>query len=150
VNKPNTLSTLESVQPFSGHYSCKKDIRLNAWFLVAAAVYITDQVLEKHHPEWSVPVRAGLALAPLFPGLLYIRSCMRFVSGLDELQRRIQLEAWLYATMGTVLTGIALSTLSSSGVRLGELDHGLGIGRAFMLVFAMWVIATALASRRYK
>jgi hypothetical protein len=33
---------------------------------------------------------------------------------------------------------------------LGELDHGLGIGRAFVLVFAIWVIATALASRRYK
>src|SRR5271157_1443839 len=115
MTKENPPNTLESLQPCSGLYSLRKDIKLNAWLAVAVAIYTIDQLLAKWHPGWSVTIRAAVALAP---GLLYIRSWMRFTSGLDELQRRIQLEAWLFAVIGTVLTGIAISTLNESGVHL--------------------------------
>jgi hypothetical protein len=71
-------------------------MRLNRWLAVATAVYLVELFLTRRHPEWSVTVRSMFALAPLVPGLLYIRACMRFVVGLDELQRRIQIEAWLF------------------------------------------------------
>jgi hypothetical protein len=146
-NPPNTLETL---QPCSGLYSLKKDIKLNAWLGVATAIYVISQLLIKWNPGWSVTIRATLALAPLIPGLLYMRSWMRFVNGLDELQRRIQLEAWLFAVGGTVLAGIAISTLNQSGVHLGELEHGMGMGSAFMVAFVFWLVGSAIANCRYK
>jgi hypothetical protein len=150
VNNTNPPNTLESLQPLSGHYSCKKDLKLNAWLAVATAIYLLDRVLSVRHPDWSVAARAALAVAPLVPGLLYIRSWMRFISGLDELQRGIQLEAWLFAVMGTVLIGTAVSALNQSGVHLGGLGQGLGVGSAFMLTFFFWFVGSALAGRRFK
>jgi uncharacterized protein YacL len=150
VNKPNPLNTAELCNPFSGHYSFRKDIRLNAWFVVAAVLYVINMMLAKRHPEWSPTTRATLALVPLLPGLLYIRSLMRFVRGMDELQRRIQLEAWLFATIGTILVGMAISTLNSNGVRFDRVENGLGMGQAFIVAFILWIVGTKAANRRYK
>lgn len=149
VNKPNPLNTPDFCNPFSGHYSFKKDIKLNAWCVVAAVSYAINMTLAKRHPEWSVAIRATFALVPLLPGLLYIRSLMRFVRGMDELQRRIQLEAWLFATIGTILIGMAISTLNSSGAHLSGVENGLGMGQAFIVAFVLWIVGTFVASRRY-
>ncbi|MBP6507523.1 MAG: hypothetical protein KA257_08150 [Opitutaceae bacterium] len=147
MNPPNTL---ESVQPCSGQYSLKKDLRLNAWFAVATGTYLVTIFLLRHHPDWSVSLRVAVTLAPLIPGFLYVRSCLRFVKGMDELQRRIQLEAWLFAAMGTVLVGTVLSALSNNGVDLGSFKHGLDMGRALALLFVLWLVGSGLANRRYK
>jgi hypothetical protein len=150
MTKEKTPNTLESVQPCSGRYSLRKDMKLNAWLGVAVALYVIARLLAKWHPEWSAEIRAAIALAPLVPGLLYVRSWMRFIGGLDELQRRIQLEAWLFAVTGTVLIGIAISTLNTSGIQLGGLEHGLGMGGAFIVAFALWLVGSAIANCRYK
>lgn len=147
MEKPNVM---ESVQPCSGQYSLKADLRLNAWLAVAGVVWVADLALLKNHPEWSPLLRGVLALAPLIPGLLYIRSCMRFVRGLDELQRRIQLEALIFAAMGTVIAGIGINTLNAHEVPLGFLKHGLGIGDSFILMFVLWLVGGAIANCRYK
>lgn len=150
VNKTNPPNTQESLLPCSGSYSIKKDIKLNSWLAVATAVYVIDLLLAKRHPDWSVSVRATLALAPLVPGLLYIRAWMRFIGGLDELQRRIQLEAWLFSALGTVLVAVAINTLNTSGVQLGVLGRGLGIGQAFIVSFVLWLVGSAIANCRFK
>lgn len=147
MNKPNLM---EAVQPCSGQYSLKTDLRLNRWFLVAAVVWVADMELLRRHPEWSPLGRGLLALAPLIPGLLYIRTCVRFVRGLDELQRRIQLETFLFAALGTVLVGAAINTLIAQGVPLGGLTHGLGIGATVMVMFILWLVGGAIANCRYK
>src|SRR5579863_7132610 len=116
MNEPNTI---ESITPHSGKYSPKKDWQLNAWLAVAALFYCAALLLLKRHPDWTPIARSLVALAPLLPGLLYVRSWMRFVRGLDELQGRIQLEAFLFAALGTVLVGTVLNTLGASGVALG-------------------------------
>jgi hypothetical protein len=150
MDKETSPNTLESLQPCSGLYSLRRDFMLNAWLAVAVVVYVTSELLLKWHPGWSARVRAATALAPLVPGLLYIRSWARFINGLDELQRRIQLEAWLFAAIGTVVIGIVLNTLGASGIHLGDLEHGLGMGQAFIAAFALWLVGSALASRRFK
>ena len=147
MNKPNTL---ESLLPCSGEYSLKKDLRLNAWLGVAAVVYGGCIYLAKHHPDWSALTRGVLLLLPLLPGLLYLRDCMRFIRGLDELQRRIQLESWLFAVLGTLIIGTAINTLAANGVPLGELQHGLSLWGTFMTAFALWLVGTAIANCRYK
>ena len=128
----------------------KADLRLNAWLAVAGVVWVADLELLKRYSEWSPLLRGVLALAPLIPGLLYVRSCMRFVRGLDELQRGIQSEALILAAMGTVIAGMAVNTLNAHDVPLGALNHGLGIGETFCLMFILWLVGSAIANCRYK
>lgn len=147
MNKPNLL---ESVAPLSGSYSLKKDLRLNAGVLVAAAVYVAMTELLKRHPEWSPLTRGLLNLTPMIPGVLYVRTCLRFIRGMDELQRRIQMEAWLFAALGALIIGTIINTLNASGVTYGRLTHGLSLLGAFALTFVLWLVGTAISNRRYK
>ncbi len=147
MDKPNLI---ESVQPLSGHYSLKKDLRLNAWFMVAAATCLVIDVLLKRHPEWSPLSRALLTLTPLLPGVLYVRDCLRFIRGMDELQRRIQMEAWLFAALGSLIIGTIINTLNANGVHWGAPEHGLSLWGTFALTFALWLVGSAIANCRYK
>jgi hypothetical protein len=147
--KPNLI---DSYEPSSGCYSFRKDARLNAWLFVATVLYLVALWLVKHHPAWS-PLTLGLVqLSPLLPGLFYIRAWVRVVRGLDELQRAIQLEAFLIAALGTVIVGAILSTLNASGISpFGSMQSdGLGLGGAYISLLILWQVGTAIANCRYK
>ena len=144
MDKPNTLD------PCSSNYSLKKDLRLNSWFMVATAAYLASLYLLKHHPDWSPITRALLSLAPLLPGLLYVRSWLRFIRGMDELQRRIQMEAWLFAALGSLVVVTVLSTLDANGIPMGYLQHGLSVAGTFSLTFVLWLAGTGIANCRYR
>jgi hypothetical protein len=146
----NQTNLIESYRPCSGSYSLKKDLRLNGWLAVTMAVYVTALFVVKRHPAWSPLARGLLLLAPVFPILLYLRSWMRLVRGLDELQRLIQLEAFLFAALGTLLVGFVVNTLGASGVWGEGLNHGLGLPEGCMAMFALWLVGGALANRRYR
>jgi hypothetical protein len=147
MNKPNTI---ESVLPLSGEYSCKKDMHLSAWLFVATATYVAVLLLLKYHPEWSPLTRGLLTLAPMIPGALYVRSCLRFIRGMDEMQRQIQLDAWLFASLWTLVITTVINTLAANGVALGYFEHGLSLWAVFSLAFVLWLVGTAIARRRYQ
>lgn len=128
----------------------KQDLRLNAWLGVATVVYLAVLALLHQHREWNPLLRRSLALAPLLPGMLYVGSWMRFIRGLDELQRRIQLEAFLFAAMGPVIVGTAINILNAHEVQLGWLKHGLGLGGTLMAMLLFWSVGWALAKCRYQ
>ena len=147
MDKPNTI---ESVLPLSGEYSCKKDMRLSVWLFVATVTYVAVLLLLKYHPDWSPLTHALLTLTPMIPGALYVRSCLRFIRGMDEMQRRIQLEAWLFASLWTLVITTVINTLNANGVALGDLKHGLSLWAVFSLAFVLWLVGTAIARHRYK
>ena len=147
MGNPNLM---ESVLPCSGQYSLKRDLQLNAWLAVAAVVYTIDLYLLKQHPEWSPLMRGLVELTPMIPGLLYLRACLRFIRGMDELQRRIQFEAWLFAFLGTLLIGTVINILNANGVALGDLKHGLSLWGTGTLAFVLWLVGKGLADRRYQ
>jgi hypothetical protein len=147
VKKPNTI---ESIQPFSGQFSFLTDLKLNAWAYVALAVWLISFSLRQHHPEWSRAPRTMLHLAPLLPGLLYLRSYWRFVCGMDELQQRMQLGSLLFAAMGTVLVGAVLSVLGQNEVPIGPWSRGLGLGGSYICLFLLWVAGSVFTNRRYR
>src|SRR5271165_6337412 len=105
----------ESVRP-GKHYSFYADLKLNAWAFVAVAVAFVARPLLHQHPDWALLLRSAVALTPLLPSLLYVRSIARWIGRMDELQRRIQLEACLFATTATVFIVTALSLLEGGGV----------------------------------
>lgn len=146
----NETPTIESVLPLSGQYSFRQDLRLNGWLMVAVAVYLAETYAERHASGWSTLVRGSVALIPILPSLLYVRSWVRFVRGMDELQRRIQVEVFLFAALVTLLLGTVLSTLSDRGVPLGPLQHGLTMGGMFLVLMVLWTVRTVMLLARYK
>jgi hypothetical protein len=152
MNPIPSPSTRESAERCAGEYSLRQDLQLNGWLAVSAVVYLVTLFLGRRHPEWSLGARASLALLPLVPGILYVRGYLGFVAKLDELQRRLQLEAWLIAAIGTALVGAAVSTLGSLGVRLGgfDLQHGLGIGQTFFVGYFLGSAGIVIARWRIK
>src|SRR5438270_9606545 len=116
----------ESVQP-GRHYSFRADMKLNAWAFVAVVVASSSRIALHHGTEWGAPLRGLVALSPLLPSLLYVRNIARWIRGMDELQRRIQLEACLFATTGTIFTATGFNLLGVAGVlQAPRIQNGLG------------------------
>ena len=139
----------ESVRP-GKNYSFRADLKLNSWAFVAALVAWAARMLLRHHHEWSPVTQAALTLAPLVPSLLYVRSIARWIGGMDELQRRIQLEACLFATTATVFLATALSLMQGVGpLQSIRLQQGLGWEGTFTAVVAFYILGNIIVNRRY-
>jgi hypothetical protein len=147
VNKPNAI---ESVRPRSAQYSSSTDWKLHAWLVVAAGLAVASDYLLRHHPDWSLSIRVILALCPLAPCLLYVRSWVRFVRGMDELQRRIQIESRLVACLGTLLVITAINALNIYGIPLPVFSRGLNLMETLIVAGIFWRIASTVIDRRYR
>jgi hypothetical protein len=145
----NRLILPEAVMP-GKHYSFRADMRLNAWTLVAVVVSFPAHMLLPRHKDWHPALRAIIALAPLAPSLFYVRSIARWIGGMDELQRRIQLEACLFATTGTIFITTTVSLLNSYGIRLPRLQDGLGWEGTFASVIVFYILGNVIGNRRYR
>jgi hypothetical protein len=140
----------EAVRPGS-HYSLWADMRLNFWAFIALLVACVTRWLLQHHHDWGAPLQSIVALSPLLPSLLYVRSIARWIGGMDELQRRIQLEACLFATTGTVFVTAALSLLNGCGIlESTRLRHGLGWEGTFAAIIGLYILGNVVCNRRYR
>ena len=72
------------------------------------------------------------------------------VEGMDEFQRRLQVQSLLFASLMTLLVGAVFSVLSDYGYASPRFNRGLGIGGTFFFLFFFWVAASVFLSRRYK
>jgi hypothetical protein len=140
----------EAVRPGKG-YSFRADLKLNAWALVAVAVAWAARSLLQHHREWGALLQTAVALTPLVPSLFFAKRIGRWIAGMDELQRRIQLEACLFATTGTVFLVTALSLVAGAGaLQSMRLQHGLGWEGTFAAVVGFYILGNVLLNRRYR
>jgi len=98
----------------------------------------------------NISSRGLIALSPLFPSLLYVQSVTRWIRGMDELQRRIQLEACLFAAIGTIFIATALSLLSANGIHVPRLQNGLNWEGTFASVVFLYILGSHFINRRYK
>jgi hypothetical protein len=132
-------------------YPLAADLKLNAWAFVAVATAVISRSLLHHHPGWDDAGRAGVALLPLLPSLLYARRLAGWMRGMDELQRRIQAGAGLFAVTGTLFVATGLSLLGSAGVLEGtRFDRGLGWEGTFAVLAGHFILGNVLANRRYR
>jgi hypothetical protein len=70
----------------------------------------------EHHADWPLVSRVVIILIPLIATLLYVRSTARWVRGMDELHRRIVLEAFLFATVAYLFLAASWFLLNHAGV----------------------------------
>lgn len=97
-------------------------------------------------PGWNDLVRAAVALAPLLPASLYVLGVVRWIRGLDEMQRRIQSEAvsFVVAVMGFSM--MAVDLLQAAGY-LRTFHWGCEF--AYAVTFLLWMVGCAISTRRY-
>ena len=140
----------ESVQP-GKHYSLAADLRLNAWAFVAVVLSFTARWLLQHYHDWGTPLQSVVALSPLVASLLYVRSIGRWIRGMDEMQRRIQVEACLFATTATVFLRTSLDLLAGIGIlQWTRLHNGLGWEGTFAAILVFYILGNVILNRRYR
>jgi hypothetical protein len=133
------------------NYSFRADLRLNAWAFAAVVMAFGARIALHRHVGWGVPLRVMVSLSPLVPSLLYVRSIARWIHGMDELQRRIQLEACLFATTGTMFFATACNLLAMAGVlQATRIQNGLGWEGTFATLLAFFVLGNLIINRRYR
>ena len=112
--------------------------------LVVYGVLLVGSIELLTHVDIGRPWRDLIALSPMLPAAATTWIVLRELRRMDELQRRIQLEA-----LGFSFAGTAILTFS-----YGFLE-GLGYPRLSMftvwpILAVLWVVGLALAHRRYR
>lgn len=120
------------------------------WLASATVTYLISLWLLKHHTEWSPAARVAITLVPLLPGILYLRALLKSFWDMDELQRRIQVEALGFALVGTVVVMTATNIFTAEGIRLLDYPKGFGIGAVYMTMFILWSIGVSISTFRYR
>jgi hypothetical protein len=115
--------------------------------LVTATIMIVATLVS--HPTSrqgivDTPLRFLIILVPVIPVIVAMRAFSRAVGELDELQRRIQLEAFAFSLGGTVLLTFGYGFLEYAG-----LPH---LNWFFVppVIVTLWVTGVVLANRRYR
>jgi hypothetical protein len=93
------------------------------------------------HP--SAPWIYGIALLPVLPTLFVPMSVVRYLREIDELQRKIQLEALAFAFTGTALTTLSYGFLENAGL------PDLSWVWVWPLMALLWVVGLVVAKKRY-
>ena len=165
----NKLNVPEEVIP-GKNYSFWADMKVNGWLLVAMLTGAANALLfhsklpygtlRHYYQDWPIVLRAVVELVPLLASLLWARSMARWIRGMDELHRRITLEAWLFAAIVTLsvlsiwplLDGAGVSAAilqATNNVHLEALDKPnfpLTLGMLWLFYF----LGHTILNRRYK
>ena len=112
--------------------------------LAVYGVLLVGSIELLQHAAIAAPWRDVVALSPMLAALAMAWVILRELRRMDELQRRIQLEA-----LGFSFAGTAILTFS-----YGFLE-GLGYPRLSMftvwpMLAALWIVGLAVARRRYQ
>ena len=115
-------------------------------FLLAMAAYVVVLIvsiilinLSPSSAWWRIP----LAITPVIPAIFGVIAFIRFLGRIDELQRRIQLEALAFGFGGAGVLTFSYGFLENIGF-----PH-LSWLFVWPLMIALWGIGGAIASRRY-
>jgi hypothetical protein len=92
----------------------------------------------------ETPWRFVIALLPLIPVLFLITGFIRYLSGIDELQQRIQLQAIGFAAGTTGLLTFAYGFLELEGF------PSFSTFFIFPFMIMLWGVGLAYFSRRYE
>jgi len=85
-----------------------------------------------------------IAFVPIIPCIFALLAFLRFFRGLDELQRRIQLEAVVFSFLGTCFITLTWAFQQNAG--LPRFD----VSWVAPMLIALWGIGVGIAKRRYE
>jgi|SRR5450755_3668 hypothetical protein len=112
----------------------------SAMFAYSVLVIATALYLNAHPGN---PWRFEIAVAPVVAVGFALVAFMRFFGTLDELQRKIHVDAFIFSALATGLITFAYGFLE--GVGLPHFDYTF----VLPLMIALWGVGAAVAHRRY-
>jgi hypothetical protein len=143
---------------FGPAYSLRANLKANTWAFLAMLLSLAGDILLAQHDDWSVFPKVIIAMVPLFISLLWVRSFVRWVRGMDEMHRRISLEACLFATVVTLFVVTTWHLLDQAGVfqpgvlpaRWHPDSHFHTASFPISLVLGFYFVGYAIFKRRYQ
>jgi hypothetical protein len=96
------------------------------------------------HVAFARPWRDLVALSPMLPAAAMAWVILRELRRMDELQRRIQLEALGFSFAGTAILTFSYGFLEGLGY------PKLSMFTVWPILAVLWVVGLALARRRYQ
>lgn len=90
------------------------------------------------------PLGYGIAFLPIIPSALALWAFMRMFRTLDELQRRIQLEAVAFSFLATCLITLTWAFQQNAGLPRFEVSW------VAPLLILLWGLGLGIAKRRYE
>ncbi len=114
---------------------------LGSMALYTGIVPISVRMLRGHE---HTPLGYAIAFLPIIPSALALWAFMRMFRGLDELQRRIQLEAVAFSFLATCFITLTWAFQQNAG--LPRFD----VSWVAPLLIALWGLGLGIAKRRYE
>lgn len=108
--------------------------------LTYAVVLVAAILILREIPEspWQIPI----ALVPAIPGIFAALAISREIGRLDELERRIQLEALAFAA--TAIVALSIGLLENAGIE--QINGTFYVP----IMIGLWGVGLVLASRRFR
>lgn len=124
----------------------KPDRQYRREFLIAMGAYVILLIISISvlPGMGDNPLRYGVAVLPAIPILFGMFAYIRYVQHIDELRRRIQLEALAFSVGVTGLLTFALGLLENVG------GPRISLVWVFPALVFFWGIGSFLANRRYQ
>jgi hypothetical protein len=157
-NRPNVPEEIGLGKQYSWRASLKAG---GGWMMLVFLTDLPGRYLIEHHHDWPLVLRALIAMIPLMASLLYVRSVARWVRGMDELHRRVTLEAFLFATVVYLFLSGGWLLLDHAGVWAAlALGSGLHLERVpfsqatctwmLCLTYVFFGVGYSILNRRYR
>jgi hypothetical protein len=159
MNKPMNKPNLPEELFFGKSYSFQANLKVNGWAFIAMLISFAGDALLHRYQDWHVALRSIIVLAPLLPALLWARSVSRWIRGMDELHRRVALEACLFATVCTLFIVTAWHVMETAGVfqtaifqapRVHLSSHFSTCSFPITLVMGFYFLGHTIFNRRYE
>ncbi|MFT3755552.1 MAG: hypothetical protein QM769_06320 [Pseudoxanthomonas sp.] len=115
--------------------------------MIAYALLLYGSIWWIKHGIPSLPLRAVVAVAPVTPLLFFLRGTLRYLREIDELQRRIEIEAIGIASMLVSMLYFAGGLLQLAKVI--DISAGAAMIWVFPLLCGIYGIAKIPLTRRY-
>jgi hypothetical protein len=120
-------------------------LQLFALATLGAILMIAGSAVNTIADPWP-PLRIVLALLPVVPLGALAWAIHRAIRELDELQRRIHLDAMTGAFVGTAFGALVVGQLQHANIGVPELNWAF----LWPVQVVLWAAAYVLASRRYQ
>ncbi len=131
------------LSPFSDKWFAVVGLALLSAVLTIGVAWV-DRVV-----ELPGAVHVALVVLPLVPLVAMFFGIARWIEALDELQRLIHLEAFVFQFSATGLLVIGYGTLARAGV-LQDLPVSRVFSGLWIAIFVFWALGLALVRRKYR
>ena len=112
--------------------------------LVVYGVMLFGSIALLTHVDVARPWRDLIALSPMLPAATMAWVILRELRRMDELQRRIQLEALGFSFAGTAIVTFSYGFLEGLGY------PKLSMFTVWPVLAVLWIVGLVLARRRYQ